>query len=234
MHEQVMVLGTLWRLDQLRDALISEARDLADKVNQARQAIEAVQSHIADLDSQAEELTRQEGSHNQRLESFAKRRDKTRLAIDEGQISDYLVAEKQVTDCGAIVDREEEALLEIMEQQDALSEGRANAVSGLGLRRGQLETARTRENRRRPDLEAELAILTDKRDDARKDLLNENLKIYDQRRRKGKRILAPLENKTCGHCQVRLPVQKAADVKRGVEVYRCSNCGCYVSPGTSA
>jgi predicted nucleic acid-binding Zn-ribbon protein len=231
MHEQVMVLGTLWRLDQDRDGLIAEARDLADKVRKADQQIEDSRTMIAQLKAQSAELTAQEKTHSRRMEAYIRRRDSTQRALDEGRISDFLVAEKQVTDCGAIVEQEEDAVLELMEQQDAVGESLTNAQSGLGLRRVQRGTARGKEVDRRPDLEAELGTLTVKRDEARSQVRGEVLLVYDQRRRKGLRVMAPLENKGCSGCKVSLPAIRFSDIRRSVDIFQCDNCGCFLAPG---
>ncbi|GEM_PF-3381072 len=233
MHEQVMVLGTLWRLDKGRDALISEAKDLANKVHSGRKAIADSETRIADLDGQTAALKKSEREHARRMESYVKRRDNTRRAIDEGRITDFLVAEQQVTDCHAIVETEEDAILELMEQQETLSEERARTVTGLALRQVQLQTARDKESGRRPALEAELNALTVKRDEARDQVRRDVRNIYDQRRRKQQRVLAVLEHKACGGCRVRVPAQRYSDICRHVDIFLCDNCGCYLAPPAS-
>lgn len=232
MHEQVMALGTLWRLDQARDALIAEARALAAKVNGAKAAIAESEAHIARLEGAIAALRKTEKEHARRAETYVRRRDSAQRAIDGGLTTEIEAAQKQVADCDAIVDQEEEVMLELMESQEALATQRDNATTGLGLRHAQLETARQRESDRRPGLEAELDALTVQRDEARVTVRREVLSIYDQRRDKGLRILAPLENKGCGGCKVKLPGTRYSDIKRNVDIFLCGNCGCYLSPGS--
>jgi predicted nucleic acid-binding Zn-ribbon protein len=230
MHEQVMVLGTLWRLDKARDTLISEARDLANKVHSGRQAIADTEAIIVGFDAQTDALRTTEKAHARRMDSYVKRRENTRRAIDEGRITDFLVAEQQVKDCHAIVESEEEAILELMEQQEVVAKSRVRAVTSLALRQVQLKTARDKETRRRPGLETELNALTVKRDEAREQVRSEVTLVYDKRRRNKQRVMAPLEDKACGSCRVRLPAQNFIDVCRHVDIFLCPNCGCYLAP----
>ncbi len=230
MNEQVLVLQTLWRLDKERDALLAEAAGLAEAVTEADAEIRRAESHIAILADSGVEMAAQERAHNRRVEQYTRRRDSTARALEEGRIADYLVAQKQVDDCQAIIDDVELELLELYEQQEELAAAQERAKSGLNLRRTQAETARQRQAGRMPGLEEELAALTRKRDDARFDVRRDVLARYDQLRRRGTSVLAPVENKACGVCRVGIPSIRLSEMRRGVDIFICDNCGRYLAP----
>lgn len=226
----MMVLQTLWRLDKQRDELLAEAAGLADGVAKAKAAIRESEELIESLEGQLKALSTKEKAHNRRVAQYVKRRDSTARAMEEGRITDFLVAQKQVEDCGAIVDSEEMLLLEIYEQQEALAAEVERAQSGLNLRKTQLGTALERQTARMPGLESELGVLTSKRDEARPDVRRDVLARYDQLRRRGTSVLAKVENKACGACRVGIPAMRLSEMRRGVDIFICDNCGRYMAP----
>ena len=87
-------------------------------------------------------------------------------------------------------------------------------------------TARTRAD------EEALAELTQRREEYRRQMSPEALRIYDSRTRKGTAV-AEVRDGTCGECNVRLRPQAFQEAKTNDQIRQCENCGrilYYVAP----
>lgn len=79
----------------------------------------------------------------------------------------------------------------------------------------------------RGELEGQLAVLLDRRENQASRLDTPSRRLYERvRGSKARRVLAPITDEgACGNCFNVLPLQEQADVRRGQTLRRCEACG---------
>jgi predicted nucleic acid-binding Zn-ribbon protein len=67
------------------------------------------------------------------------------------------------------------------------------------------------------------------KDVVRKNIPQNVLDHYDRLRQRGKKGIAWVRNGVCGQCHMRVAHGLLADLRRADQLYRCENCGTYLS-----
>ena len=225
MHEQITALYSLWHADVALDALIEERATLDTRIRSAEQDLARLTQKREQAESSLNAIKTEERTHRRRYETYVKRRDDTRLVIDEGRASDYQVAERQFTSCSAIADEEETAILEILERTDEITAEVDNATSGEELRSHRLDTRVNEKEERLPGLEEEIQCASDSRDQAQAQVGREWMGRYRALRKRSVSCIAPVRDGKCQGCHVSLSRQDLSEHKRAITVHHCKNCG---------
>ncbi|MCB9762328.1 MAG: hypothetical protein H6739_21195 [Alphaproteobacteria bacterium] len=225
MHEQGLKLEALWKQDQARDALLAEGEGLRVRVERTAAQLEEARAKAAAAREALDALQAEEARRSKRMATYEKRRDQAIRLIEEGRAPDFRVAQSQAEQCAAIVDEEETALLDLMEQIDAAQgslEALTNGQQLLELRHREATEAR---EARAPGLADALAGATAERDAAREGIFRENLSRYDILRRKGVTPFADVRGDACTGCQVGINAIARSEHRRGVALVHCRHCG---------
>jgi predicted nucleic acid-binding Zn-ribbon protein len=194
----------------------------SDALRAARQALTEAEAHLAEL---RKTLRRQE------LDAHTV---EAKIKADEGRLYGGKIRNpKELDGLKNAVDAEkrrlsalEDQVLETMlriEQAEAQTQAARNRLRQVELAWGDEQTRLRREQR---ELQNLLAELTNAREDACLYVMEENLVVYDDlRRKKGGRAVVLLDGTLCRGCLVTLPLSDAQRARSGSGLTFCTHCG---------
>lgn len=233
MHDLHAALLALQELDDQIDRAEARTREFTPQfesleapVSSARRELEAVQAKLTELRAEQHRLQRNAQQKQERLVAAQERMNKVRNAREEAAV-------KSETD---LVRRALDA--DTADLQDVSSEATRTDLKVDDVQR-QLDRATAEIAERREELTSqlaevneELAVLRNKREQAAAQLSQPDLRLYDRvRSGKSRRALAPLtEEGACGSCFNVLPVQEQSQVRGGERLHRCELCGVILYP----
>ncbi len=229
MHADTESIWKLWQAELARDALLSEWRGLHADVDRLDKEHAASVERAEQAQAASAELRDQERALNRRLETYQKRRDKAQTMIDQGTAPDYLAAQAQAQQCGAIADDLETELLELMERMDAAATALKGAVDGRDHLAHRHRGAQTRYQERLIALKPQFEAATQRRDLLRERVHREFIGLYDRLRGKKMTVFGLVDTDTCTACHVKLNGTLVSDLRRGVAVLICPSCGRYLA-----
>jgi len=224
-QEALFRIRSLWKLDHGADEALREIRRLADRVRSTTAAIIASKELVQSTAAELEAVTAAERKLNRRMEEYILRRDKTRRMLDEGQVSDFITASRQLDQCTMIADDLELEVLEHMERMETLSEQLSMLKLHLAGERVADTEARAEYHERAPVLKAEAATLQAGRGAILALLFPEQQRGYATLRRYGLEPLTNIIDGTCKACHRRVPPQAALEVQSGKRIHTCRGCG---------
>ena len=228
MHQDLLDIRDLYKVDQEMDALREEARALVKAIDDARKDGDRIGGLLATEREALEAVKTEERRLNRKLEEYSERRDRKRVLIDEGRAPDFLSAQRQYEQCAAIADETESALLEVMEQRETVEERIASLEAELDGARHGAQNARANQSERRPHIEARFHELEPLRAERWKALPSYYQTPYIDLRRRGRTVLANIVDGSCSECRMRVAPQVAIEVARGDRAHACRGCGRYL------
>ena len=228
LHSDLILVQRLSSLDGQIDAAIATIRRLEDGVRAAVAAVKKGRAEREAAEAELAALVERERVLTRKLHSYQTQRDRTRSLIDEGKAPDYLVAERQFAQCAELADETEFALLELMEEKEAV-EARISAID-QGLRSGHanLDAARQARDAGRPPEEVIVKKLRPERAAAWADFPGEIKGSYEVLRRRGAPTLVFLKGGSCEHCHIQARAQVVIEVERQRGTHRCAGCGAWI------
>jgi predicted nucleic acid-binding Zn-ribbon protein len=229
MLQELEDLNALWTHEQVRDALLEDYQQLKAAVAAAEQGAQAADQRAQEAAAALAALRDREKDLNRKLETASKRRDKTRLIIDNGQYTDYGVATSQLDRTLEQIDELETELLEVMEALEEAAGARARADNLAGLAHTKLAEARAKLETRTPEIRAALDEVTPLRDGARELLSHHTRSRYDALRARKKVPLADVRGGSCVACHVKLNATQFMEFRREVGLQQCGSCGRFLN-----
>jgi predicted nucleic acid-binding Zn-ribbon protein len=229
MHADLERLASLNDLDQELDRVLRELADARALVQRADDAIaDATRTRDA-AQAEVDVARNEERTLQRKLEEY-KTRQQGAIRILETGAGDPTLAERQLSQCAAILDQTETEMLELMERQDRLKAqltATERALDKTGIARKEAEHLApgriAKLDRQRVELEAKRAQLSD-------GLPIDLRKRYDTLRGgKKKYAVARLDKDVCRGCQMVVGSQQIADIRRGL-MEPCRGCGRWVVP----
>ena len=224
MHADLEALTALWAEDQALTALQNGLSGLEAKVAACGRELEKARTAHGVLEEERAGYKERDHALSRRLDTYVKRRDRTKKQLDAGIVSDFVVAQKQLDECSTIVDEIETDLLELYEEIEDCEGRMEKSRTSMGLREVKLGEASGKLDGRLPDLEASIASQTAKRDEARTGVRSDYRSRYDLLIQKGREPIAPLRGQECGGCFKRIPQERVENHKRAVGVVTCPAC----------
>lgn len=225
MHDDLVAIIALWGTDRQTLGLEERLAALEGAITAtaARQA-EVAAERAALVERQAA-LRGEEATLSKRLDDATTRKLRTQALIDAGKATDFLVATRQVETAAAAADELETRILEIMEEQEALSQKLAdNARSGVLAEARHREALRDREAQA-PGLRAEIEALAARRPPQWAALPREEQNRYRNLRKLGLRPLASMVGEVCTGCRMQVPPQMVHEIRHGHRTHLCRGCG---------
>lgn len=229
MHPDLERLAQLSELDLELERVAKEVAvargwlgDAAAAVAEATRERDVLRAAIAD--NAAEDRAAQ-----RKLDDYRAKKAGALRMLETGMGSPE-AAERQMTQCDAIIDETETALLLLMERNDALRRDLEFAEQALA----KATLARDEAERQAPGrigvAEREHDRLAKRRDAVRSELPADLRGRYDTLRSgKKKNTVARIADGTCSACQMVVGVQQIADIKRGL-IAPCRGCGRWLVP----
>lgn len=228
-------------MDDLRSALLT-LQELDLQIAQARSRLEEYGPQIAEVDRPVSTLetdiantrTRLDDLRSQirRLESAAEQK-RSRLKQYEARLErvrnprEEAAARTEMDLVRRAIEADETEALEMMEQAtrtdlklDDLEKNLAKAKAEIAPRKEALIGERAQ-------VEAELTVLVDKRENHAIRLDKPSLRLYERVRggRASVVMVAMTPEGACGHCFNILPLQEQSEIKSGTTLRRCEACG---------
>ena len=139
---------------------------------------------------------------------------------------EYQIFKDKIDQDKAKIDKMEEAILALMDDQEKDAKETAAAKKQLDEAQKVLARVKKEWSDRTKELEAELTTLKAQRKEAAAKVDPEDLFIYERARRqaRGKSALTPVRGANCGGCDVRLPAQQLNLVFIGKTLVQCDSC----------
>jgi len=226
MHDDLLAIHDLLKVETEMDNLRTEAAQLAARVNKARRRIKDLDAQKLQEEATLSELDSEEKTVHRRVNDFTVRRDRTQQLIDSGR-GDYQTAVAQLAEINGVIDRHESNLLEVIdrkERQESLIERTAELIS---VAKGRARTAAERQRARRPEIEARFKKLGPIRK-SRTDILGPHLgSQYKDLRTRKRPVLVNAVDGTCEFCNMSLPSHWLGEIAGGRRARNCRGCGCW-------
>lgn len=230
MHADLVQISNVWQCDVRIDALKAEHEGLNRTIKSAEAALVAADAAVAAGQAALAAAKTAERTNARELDSYTEKRTSTREMINTGTAPDYAAAERQLANVIARIDTLETAGIELLDALEAAGDvlkaaekARKDAVEALAAAKSAL-TARD------APLRKELGEILPRREAAWEELHPELRPLYFDMRRKKKRALVNVVEKTCSVCSTFVPPQVWLDTESGKEAHRCTGCGGWLLP----
>lgn len=193
-----------------------------DELVSVRTALDAVRKHLADLE------------HRQRTAEWAVDDLVTKIALEEKKLYEGSVRNPRELmnlqhEIELLKERrreQEEQLLAIMMEVDTNQQDVALKRSELEVMERDWRAKQERLSREQTDLEADLAMLEQKRELLRGQTDSASLEVYEElREAKQGLAVAKVVQGRCQGCRISLPMSDQQRARTGHELVTCSNCG---------
>lgn len=224
MHESLLLLERLHAVDAELDAARGELRTMQREIEQTRARLASTADELADLDTRRQVLVDQENELQGRIDKYVRRRDRTRSQLDQGLITDILVAQRQLENFAGIIDELELEELDCMERRETLEHKRDAVAQRQRLLRSRLESQQQALEQRRAALAPRMGELEGQRPDRTAGLPPHLLTEYEDIRRSHADAVVPLQEGACSACHMHHPPQVVLEVRRGSRIHHCRGC----------
>ncbi|HCH66907.1 MAG TPA: hypothetical protein DFR83_29150, partial [Deltaproteobacteria bacterium] len=226
MHDDLLAIHDLLKVENEMMDLRAEAAKLAARVQKARARIQQTQQQQAIEEARLAEIREEERTLNRRIREYGAKRERTQGHIDAGR-GDYNSALEQLKELDQIVDRLESELLETIEEKERQEVCIERTKELLVVAKGRAVTASEAQRTRRPEVEARFKSLAPTRK-ARTDALAGHLgQRYADLRARKRPVLVRAVNGSCEFCNMAIPAHYLAEVAGGKRVHTCRGCGCW-------
>ncbi len=226
MHDDLLAIHDLLKVETEMDNLRAEAAQLAARVNKARRRIKDLDAQKAQEEAKLGELDTQEKTVQRRVRDFGERRDRTQKLIDSGR-GDYQTAVAQLAEINGVIDRHESELLEAIEQKELQETLIGRTTELMSVAKGRARTAGDRQRARRPEIEARFKKLGPLRKSRTEDLGSHLANQYKDLRTRKRPVLVNAVDGTCEFCNMALPSHWLGEIVGGRRVRNCRGCGCW-------
>ncbi len=228
MHQELLDLWDLFKVDREMDALKAEAGQLAQDVRTLRAQIVALRERHAALSEQRDAAQNRERSLNRKLVDYGQKRDRTRTLIDTGAAPDFEAAQRQLEQLLTLHDEVETQALEAMDERERLEADLIETAAETARTEAAAAAAKQRETDRRPEISARYGALKPQYAGFAKKLTNAHLSRFQELKRKGVKPVVNLVDGTCPQCHIEPPPMIKVDVARGsTRVNACRGCGAF-------
>lgn len=200
------------------DTLLAEA---AAPVAQFTRDVESARTRLQELRAEATRLARAGDQKKERLKVYEDRLMRVRNVREESAARIEMDLIRRAVEA----DTTEHA--QVSEQLTRTDLKLDELEKQLGKLEGEAAPKREELLAERAELESQVAVLRDRRENQATRLDTPSRRLYERvRGAKSRRVLAPLTDEgACGNCFNVLPLQEQSDVRRGQTLRRCEACG---------
>jgi predicted nucleic acid-binding Zn-ribbon protein len=203
-----------------------QLKTLEIPITNLQNEIEATRTRLAEVRQDARRLERGAEQKRDRLRAYEERLVRVRNAREEAAARTEMDLVRRATEA------DETEALEKMEQATRTDLKLDDLERNLEKLKAEIAPKREQLLSTRREMENELQVLADRRQNQAVRLDPASLRLYERvRSGKSKRVLAPLTAEgACGNCFNILPIQEQAEVRRGTTLKRCEGCGVILFP----
>lgn len=226
MHDDLLAIHDLLKVENEMMDLRKEAAELAARVKKARQRILDTEQQQAEEEAERAAIQEEERTLNRRIREYGTRRDRTQQLIDSGT-GDYHSAVAQLEELTGIIDRLEGELLEAIDRRERQETCIERTKELLVVAKGRAVTAAERQRVRRPEVEARYKVLAPLRKERTSALEGHLGQRYADLRARQRPVLVRAVNGSCEYCNMAVPPHYLAEIAGGTRVHTCRGCGCW-------
>jgi predicted nucleic acid-binding Zn-ribbon protein len=228
-------------MEDLKTALLT-LQGLDDEIAEARSRLTEFDPKLAEVDQPIDQLEREIEATQTKLDEL--RREVARLESAASQkretlkkYEDRLSRVRNVREESAVraemdlvrraADADDSEGIELMEQATRTDLRLDDLRKNLDKLRQETEPQRAELLTAKTEVEDQLAVLKDRRENHAIRLDGSALRLYETvRRGRARMVVAPLTDEgACGHCFNILPLQEQAEIRRADRLHRCEACG---------
>lgn len=233
MEETYQALLELEKLDQQITETESRRSEVAPKLEGVEEPVLELDKEVGGLrkrlDGMKKEVRRLErgaDEKRERLETLQDHMDRVRNEREEAAVRSELELVERA------LDSDEQDALELMERVTRTELKLEEMEEKLSDARAEVEPHRQELLQERADLDEELAVLEDKRENRLIRLDEPVRELYGRVTggRSDQALAALMPDGACGNCFSMVPLQRQAEIRRGDELYRCDFCGVILYP----
>jgi uncharacterized protein len=207
------VRGELTHIEPERQMFRAQAAE-------AQAALEAGRNRVKQLESDRKSLELEVEAKKQLIARYANQQLQTR------KNEEYRALTHEIDVCKEEIFKIENAEIELMEQAEAAQKEVLRATQGAQQARQLMDDQLAQLARREEHLQAELAELTQNREELSTAVDDTARSRYERLvRSKGENVVVGVQHGVCGGCHMRLPPQLLVQCQAQQELVTCSNCG---------
>ena len=222
-HPTITTLVDLARADLAIVHGKKKIRTLNEKSKNLAEKVQNAENNLSLSKAKLSKLHQDEATTQQRLESYRKRKNTAVIALERG-LGDPNSAERQIDQCGQIIDDLEIAIIENLERQEAMVHQIDNAQKAVSNAQ---HIADAFEAEKAIEANAVTEIIHAKTHLRQSIIQTLDVTIrtrYEQLRKSKGTAVARVVDDCCRTCQMALPMQDSSDLRRGREI-QCRKCG---------
>ncbi len=207
------VRGELAHIEPERQTLRAKAAD-------AQNALDAARTRVKQTESDRKNLELEVEAKKQQIARYANQQLETR------KNEEYRALAHEIETCKQEIFKIENAEIELMEQGEAAQKEVVRATQATTAAHQLMDEQLAQLAKREKNLQAELAALTQNREDLAAAVDQSARARYDRLvRNKGENVVVGVQHGVCGGCHMRVPPQLLVQCQAQQELVTCSNCG---------
>jgi len=222
-HPTVNTLVTLARADLAIVHAQKKMKALKAKTVSLSNDRKKADKRLIDAENALIDLKRNEINYQQKIETYIKRTKTAVQALEKG-LGDPDSAQKQITQCGDIIDNLEISILENLDAQESAATAILMAKESVVEHTDKTTVFQTESRIQSLELGELVSAKTAARTQLIKGLDVTIRNRYENLRRSKGTAVARVVDSCCRTCQLALPMQDVSDLQRGREI-SCRKCG---------
>ena len=226
MHDDLLRISDLLKVETEMDALRSEAAELAGKVERSKKRIADLEQQRLVEEGALRGVVEKERGLSRRVADFGAKRERTQGLINTGQ-GNYAAATAQLAEIEKVLGELDSEMLAVLEEREKAEALVARTVELQKVAAGRLKTAAEKQRSRRPEIEARYKVLTPERLKRTEDLGHHLAARYKDLRARKRPVLVRVVDGNCEFCHMAVPAHIVTEVFGGRRAHACRGCGCW-------
>ncbi|MEE9471856.1 MAG: hypothetical protein V3W32_09050 [Gemmatimonadota bacterium] len=217
------IAGFMQRLAALEPEVMEAEGRLSELGSQAK----AARARIEKIDARLRKFERASQAGRETLKRLQQR------AKEVQNLKQHTAVRLETDAARRNLEAAEDELLESMQDAEEAGGALAAIEHELEEQRTAYEALKAETGARRAELEAEISVQRDRRQNRELRLDRAALRLYESvRGGRTRQALAPvMPDGVCGHCYTFVPLQRQAEIRMGRRLFLCEGCGIILYPG---
>jgi predicted nucleic acid-binding Zn-ribbon protein len=217
-------LKSLLALDQKRESIISESKNLKQKIEVDKQMIPELQKSISELKHETIEAKKHVDLQELNAKDLREREKSRRAALDNVKNQkEYVAVEKELSNVTQQLSEQEDALEKAWHSLDLAKKKEESETVTLKQKIETLQNEIKKEEETIKKLNEDLEKINEEKSEYEKDVPQEWLKKYNRMREKVSDPIVPVMNTSCSACYYSIPPQDMNRLKKNV-LLLCRSC----------
>ena len=208
-------------------ALEPEVMEAEGRLSELGSQAKAARARIEKIDARLRKFERASQAGRETLERLQQR------AKEVQNLKQHTAVRLETDAARRNLEAAEDELLESMQDAEEAGGALAAIEHELEEQRTAYKVLKAETGARRAELEAEISVQRDRRQNRELRLDRAALRLYESvRGGRTRQALAPvMPDGVCGHCYTFVPLQRQAEIRMGRRLFLCEGCGIILYPG---